>query len=564
MSRGETQTEIRVPRFEKDGLYCVPLGGAGEIGMNATLYGTAGRWLLVDLGLMFGNERTSPGVDLILPDTTFIEERREALEGIVITHVHEDHIGAVPYLIADLECPVYASPFTAAFLRRKLQDEGVMDEVTIIEVPQNEAFRVGPFELELVSTTHSTPEASHLVVRTSRGTVFHTADWKNDPEPLVGPPVDEDRLREIGDEGVLALVGDSTNIFNKEPTGSEGEVRRSLIELFGRLDKRILVGCFASNIARVESIAIAARENGREVALVGRSLWRMVETARSVGYLKDAPRFLTDEESAQLPRNRVVHICTGSQGEPRAALRRIAMDAHPWVRLDSGDTVLFSSRVIPGNERAVLDVQNELARKGVSLITAQDALIHVSGHPGAREVRALYEALRPQIVLPVHGEPMHLNEHAAEAHALGARHVLEAFDGDVARLDVSPPSVVGRVFSGRLALDGERLIPLESELLRDRRKMAFSGSLVVSLLLDRKGHLRGEPAVSARGLLDPRDDDEDMDDLYQEIARIVAHAKPAERQDDRLMAETVRIGVRRFFRILQNRKPMVDVHVFRA
>lgn len=553
-----------IPRFEKSALYFVPLGGAGEIGMNVSLYGTEGRWLMVDLGVTFGNERTSPGVDLILPDTTFIEERKTKLDGLVVTHVHEDHLGAIPYLWADLECPIYASPFTAAFLRQKLKDEGVDDDIEIIEVPQDSPFSVGPFELELISTTHSTPEASHLVIRSKAGTVFHTADWKHDPEPLIGSPVDEERLKELGDEGVTALVGDSTNIFNKDHTGSEGEVRRSLIDLFGRYDGRIVVGCFASNIARVESIAIAARENGRQVALAGRSLWRMVETARSVGYLQNAPQFLGDEEASYLPRGKVVYICTGSQGEPRAALKRIASDTHPFLRLSKGDVVIFSSRVIPGNERAVLEVQNQLARRGVEIVTSHDAMIHVSGHPGAQDVRGLYKALRPKVVLPVHGEPLHINEHVAEAHMLGIEHVIAAFNGDVARLDGDEPGLVGKVYTGCLALDGDRLIPMESDLLRDRRRMGVSGAVVVSLLMDAKGHLKDDPMISARGLLDFDEDEDDMNALSHQVSRTVASAKKLEREDDRLMAERVRLDVRRFFRRLQNRKPTVDVHIFRA
>ncbi|GEO82148.1 ribonuclease J [Pararhodospirillum oryzae] len=551
------------PRFDADALYFVPLGGAGEIGMNLSLYGTKGRWLMVDLGITFGNEST-PGVEVIVPDTSFIEERRDDLVGLVLTHAHEDHLGAVPYLWPFLECPVYATPFAAEFLRHKLREEGLNGDVELVEVAQGERFQVGPFDLELVPTPHSIPEASHLIVRTDHGVTFHTADWKHDPEPLVGNPVDEERLRRLGDEGVHAVVGDSTNIFNKDHTGSEGEVRRSLIELFGRYHGRIAVACFASNIARLESIAVAARANGREVALVGRSLWRMHDTARACGYLTEAPRFLTDEEGAYLPRDKVVYVCTGSQGEPRAALRRIAYDSHPHVTLGSGDVVIFSSRIIPGNERPVLDVQNRLASLGVSIVTSRDALVHVSGHPGAQDVRNLYTWLKPRIVMPVHGERLHLDEHAAEARALGIETVLSTLNGQVVRLDGSDPGVVGAVPVGRFAVDGERLIPLDSEVVRDRRRMAVGGAVVVSLAVDERGRLAAEPRLAARGLLDPKEDAEDLEDMIEVVRGAVASVRPADRGRDEVLEEAVRVAVRRAFRQSQSRRPVTDVHVLRV
>ncbi|CCG09336.1 ribonuclease J [Pararhodospirillum photometricum] len=551
------------PRFEEDALYFVPLGGAGEIGMNLSLYGYRGRWLMVDLGITFGND-TTPGVEVIVPDPSFIEERRDDLLGLVITHAHEDHLGAVPYLWPFLECPVYATPFAAEFLRHKLREEGLNGDVELTEVRHGERFTLGPFDLELIATPHSIPEASHLVVRTEAGTVFHTADWKHDPEPLVGAPADEDRLRRLGDEGVLAVVGDSTNIFNKDHTGSEGEVRRSLVEVFAQQTGRIAVACFASNIARLESIALAAKACGRDVALVGRSLWRMHDTAKACGYLTEAPRFLTDEEGAYLPRDKVVYVCTGSQGEPRAALRRIAFDTHPHVTLGKGDVVIFSSRIIPGNERPVLEVQNRLASLGVSMITPREALVHVSGHPGAQDVRNLYGWIRPSVVLPVHGERMHLDEHAIEARALGIPTVLTAINGQVVRLDGAEAGVVGSVSVGRLAVDGERLIPLDSEVVRDRRRMALGGAVVVSAALDDKGRVVGDPRVAARGLLDPKEDAEDIEEILEIVRGTVAGLRPPERLRDEAVEEAIRVSVRRFFRQSQGRRPVTDVHVLRV
>jgi ribonuclease J len=559
----DTKTPVP-PRFHKEGLYFVPLGGAGEIGMNLNLYRYEGKWLMVDLGITFGND-TTPGVDVILPDPSFIEELKADLVGLVITHAHEDHLGAVPYLWPDLECPVYATPFSAEFLRHKLREDDLVGEVPLTEIPLGGRFTVGPFDLEFISTTHSIPEPNHLAIRTKSGVILHTADWKLDPEPLVGKPADLDALRRLGDEGVLAMVGDSTNIFSDKHSGSEGDVRRSMIELFGRFKTgRIAVACFASNIARMESIAVAAKANGRDVALVGRSLWRMHDTAKACGYLKDAPKFLTDEEGAHLPRDKVLFICTGSQGEPRAALKRIASDSHPHVSLSKGDVVIFSSRIIPGNERSILQLQNQIAALGAKMITSRDALVHVSGHPGADEVRTLYELTRPRISLPVHGEFMHLDEHSSVARDMGVKQVVTITNGYVVRLDGPEPEVVGHVPTGRLALDGDRLIPLDSEVVRDRKRIGFNGAVVVSLVLDGKGRLMGEPRISARGLLDAEEDADDLDDLLDLVSDAVNGMRPADRRDDYPVEETVRVAVRRAFRQSQGRRPVTDIHVLRV
>ncbi len=551
------------PRFEKDALYFVPLGGTGEIGMNLNLYAYGGKWLMVDLGITFGNDST-PGVDVIMADPSFIEERKHDLVGIVITHGHEDHVGAVSYLWPWLEAPVYATPFTAEFLRHKLREEDLIGDVPLHEVPLGSRFSIGPFDIEMVGTTHSIPEPNHVVIRTPAGMVLHTADWKLDPEPLVGPPADEARLRALGDEGVTALVSDSTNIFTKGHSGSEGDVRRSLTELFAQFTGRIAVACFASNVARMESIAVAAHANGREVALVGRSLYRMYDTAKACGYLQDCPRFLTDEEGSFLPADKVVYLCTGSQGEPRAALRRIAFDSHPHVTLGQGDVVIFSSRVIPGNERAIFAVQNQLVTLGVRLVTSKDAFVHVSGHPGAEEVKALYAMTRPQVVVPVHGEAVHLAEQAAEAHASGVTMAPTITNGAVLRLAPGPAEVVGMVPTGRLALDGDRLIPLDSELVRERRRMGFNGAVVVSLVLDHRGKLLAPPQLTARGLLDPEDDAEDLADLSDAVSRGVAKLTPGQRRDDGATAEAARLVVRRQFKQTQGRRPVTDIHIIRV
>ncbi|HET6223250.1 MAG TPA: ribonuclease J, partial [Dongiaceae bacterium] len=424
-----------------DEVLFLALGGAGEIGMNLNLYGHAGKWLMIDLGVTFGDDAT-PGIEVIMPDIGFIEERRRDLAGLVLTHAHEDHIGAVPYLWPRLGCPIFATPFTASLVREKLREVGLAQAAPITEIPMSGRFSVGPFELELVTLTHSIPEPNAVVIRTKFGTLLHTGDWKLDPEPLVGPLADEAALRRLGDEGVLAMICDSTNALVHGQSGSEGEVRESLQELVGRLPGRIAVACFASNVARVETIARVAAAHDRQVALVGRSLWRITEAARENGYLADIPPFITEHDIGYLPRDKALLICTGSQGEPRSALARIARDDHPTVSLEKGDTVIFSSRIIPGNERSIGELQNGLVRLGVEIITERDHFVHVSGHPARDELLAMYQWVRPRIAIPVHGEARHLRAHArlAESGQVGQALVIE--NGDVVRLAPGPAEVV--------------------------------------------------------------------------------------------------------------------------
>ncbi|MBB4265034.1 ribonuclease J [Roseospira visakhapatnamensis] len=547
-----------------DGVVFVPLGGTGEIGMNLNLYGCQGRWLMVDLGITFGNE-TTPGIDVLMPDPSFIEKNLEALDGIVITHAHEDHLGAVTYLWPWLRKPVYASPFAAAFLRVKLQEEGLLNDVPLHEVPLGSRFQVGAFDVEMIGTTHSIPEPNALAIRTPAGTVLHTADWKFDPDPLIGRAADTEALRRLGDEGVLAMIGDSTNIFTPGHSGSEADVRQALIEVIGRnTTGKVMVACFASNVARLESVAVAARENGRHVALVGRSLWRMNATARGCGYLADLPPFLDDEAVAALPPEKVLYVATGSQGEPRAALPRIASGSHRAVSLGAGDTVIFSSRIIPGNERAIMAMQNRLVRNGVEIITARDAPVHVSGHPARAEVEEMYRLVRPRVAVPVHGESLHLNEHARVARACGVDHVMVIDDGDMLRLDGEAPRVVDQATTGLLALDGDRLVPMGSPMLRDRRRMMTNGAAAVTLVLNGKGGLVTDPVVSARGLLDPDEDGDDLDSLIGTIRGAVDRLDRRALDDDETVREEARRAVGRFFRGSQNRRPLTDIHVVRV
>jgi ribonuclease J len=543
-------------------LFCA-LGGAGEIGMNLNLYGYAGKWLMIDLGVTFGDDRT-PGIEIIMPDIGFIEERRRDLVGLVLTHGHEDHIGAVPYLWPRLRCPIYATPFTAALVRNKLREVEGGDEADITEIPMSGRFKLKPFELELVTLTHSIPEPNAVVIRTPAGTLLHTGDWKLDPEPLVGEVTDEAALRRLGDEGILAMICDSTNALVHGTSGSEGSVRDSLGDLVGRLSGRVAVACFASNVARVESIARIAIAHDRQVALVGRSLWRIAEAARENGYLKGLPPFITEHDIGYLPREKVLLICTGSQGEPRSALARIAREEHPNVELEKGDTVVFSSRIIPGNERSIGELQNKLVKLGVEVVTERDHFVHVSGHPARDELVAMYQWVRPNIAIPVHGEARHLAAHARLAESCQVSQTLVIENGDIVRLAPGPAAIVDQAPTGRLGLDGKVLIPLDGTVMRARHRATWSGAAVATLVLDKAGKLKADPQVTVQGLLDPELDAESLDDVAAAVRSAVAALSGADRDDDAVVKEAARLAVRRTLHASHGKKPVTDVHVVRV
>lgn len=550
-------------RPDGDAVYFLPLGGAGEIGMNLSLYGHAGKWLMVDLGISFGDD-TMPGIDVVLPDPSFAVERRDDVVGLVLTHAHEDHIGAVQYLWPQLRCPVYATPFTASVLRAKLIERGLAGQVEIREIAPSGRFSAGPFALELVRVTHSVPEASSLAIRTALGTILHTGDWKLDPAPVVGAVTDEAAFRRLGDEGVHALVCDSTNAMVPGRSGSEADVRDTLVELFGRYPNRIAISCFATNVARLKGIAEAAAANDRHVALVGRSLWRINEVARSNGYLDGVEPFVSERDAGFLPRDKVVLVVTGSQGEPRSALARIAADDHPEVVLEEGDVVIFSSREIPGNERAIGRVQNLLVRAGVGVVTADDEMVHVSGHPARDELVRLYQWVRPQLAVPVHGEERHLRAHARLAADCQVAQAIVPSNGQMIRLAPGPAEVVATVKSGRLAIDGKRIVPLDAGAMRSRHRMMYNGAAVATLVLDRRGALVTEPQIAVMGLLDHPEQDEGPAAAATAVRQAVEAMPDAARQDDEAVKQTVRIAVRRSFNASQGKKPLTEVHLIRT
>ena len=538
----------------------LPLGGTGEIGMNLNLYRCGGQWLAVDCGIGFGGN-DQPEVEVMMPDPGFIADRRDKLRALIITHAHEDHIGAVAWLWPQLRCPVYATPFAAAVLRRKLSEVQLLNQVKLHIVPPGGAIDLSPFQIEFLRVTHSIPEAQALAIRTPHGTVLHTGDWKLDPKPLIGPPTDEAAFAALGEQGVLAMVCDSTNAMVEGHSGSEAEVRSSLSALVRGLRGRVAVTCFASNVARVESVALAARDAGRRVALVGRSLRNLEAAARDTGYLRDFPAFAGEDEVDDIPDDRLLILVTGSQGEPRAALTRIAMDTHPRVALGEGDTVVFSSRVIPGNEHAVHGVQESLARRGVRLMTDQDHMVHVSGHPARDELRKLYKLVKPKYSVPVHGEWRHLSAHAALAKEAGATPILLE-DGDVLSLAPGRAEIVDSAPVGRLVVDGNRLVPFSGGVLAARRRMLFNGVVVGSLAVDSNGRVLGQPRVSAPGLFDV--DDPENERLAQEFATAVADLPAPLRRDDAALADAAKASLRRALGRRLQKRPLVDVHLLRV
>ncbi len=541
-------------------LYFLPLGGSGEIGMNLNLYSYDGKWLMVDLGVTFNSEL---GIEVIMPDTQFIEENRDDLLGLVLTHGHEDHIGAVPYLWSRLKCPIYTTPFTAALVRGKLKDVGLIKEAELVEVPVGGDIQLGPFEVEFVPLTHSIPEPNALSIKTPVGTIVHSGDWKLDPNPLVGRQADEERLRELGDEGVLALVCDSTNVFVEGRTGSESKVRDSLIKLVGKLSGRVAVSLFASNVARMETCALAATANGRQPVLVGRSLIRMYQAARESGYLLDIPEFIEDTKAAKLPKDKVLLLCTGSQGEPRAALSRIANQTHPTTKLASGDTVILSSRKIPGNETAIAAMQNKLQSQGIDVICDGEEFVHVSGHPARDELRDIYKLVRPQIIVPVHGEQMHMHEQAKLALASGIPKAVVPYNGSLIRLTPGEPEIVEEVPSGRLGLDGKRVVPLYSPHIRERDQLMREGAAAVTFVIGHDKH-QIEPTISFMGLASDASESKLLREMVlRELALIIDKSDDDVWDNDDEIQEMSRIAVRRGTKAFNGRRPLVVTHIVR-
>lgn len=548
----------------EDELVFVPLGGLGEIGMNCALYGfgppRARKWIMVDLGVAFAGEDL-PGVDLILPDVGFIEKIRKDLLGIILTHAHEDHFGAVADLWPRLGAPVYATKFAIGLLEvRRLSEQGA-PKVPLRAIGQKTQFSLGPFQLETIPVAHSIPESCALAIATPLGTVLHTGDWKIDPTPVMGRPTDEKRLRELGDAGILALVCDSTNMVRDGVSPSETDVAKSLTEIISASPGRVLVTTFASNVARITAVAEAARAAGRQVIMAGRAMERVSEVAGELGMLEGLPAFRGPDAFARLPRDKVVVIVTGSQGEPRAALARIAANEYPDIKLASGDKVIFSSRAIPGNEKAINGIINALAKQGVDVITDRDGLVHVSGHPRRDEVRQMYEWTRPAIAIPAHGEALHLTEQAKMARTLGVRHVIRAFNGDVVRLAPGDPVVSGQAQAGRLVKDGD-ILTEATGAVQERRKLSFAGIVTVALAIDERGQVVADPEIETTGIPDKSADGEDIAEIALDAVESALTTLPkARRRDPDAIQEAVRRSVRAAIADVWDKKPICQVFV---
>lgn len=537
-------------------LLFLALGGSGEIGMNVNLYGCQGKWLMVDCGMTFG-EHDYPGIDLILPDLDFIERRRKDLVGLVLTHGHEDHIGAIPYLAADLQVPLYATPFTAGLIAHKLEEEGLTGQVPLKLIEPDEVLELGPFRVTPVPLAHSIPESNGLVIETDVARIFHTGDWKLDPTPVLGSPTSPERLRAIGDLGIQAMICDSTNAFTDKASGSEAEVYDGLLATVEEAPGRVLVTTFASNAARLHTIGRVAEATGRQIAVAGRSIERYLKVAKATGYLRDFPEPVRYDEAMRLPRRELLVLATGGQGEPRAALGRIAAGQHE-IKLGEGDTVIFSSRQIPGNENAVGRVMNQLAGLGVRTVTERQAHVHVSGHPGRPELQQMYAWIRPDILVPVHGERRHMLEQARLGLESGIPRALVQENGDLIRLAPGEPGKIGSERVGRLVLDGDVILPADGSTMNERRRLSFQGVIAVSIVLGRNGALAADPVIRTLGV----PVEEDRDDFLRDAAQTAARAVEPKRDEDSLR-ENIRLAVRRCATLWTGKKPTVEVLVTR-
>ena len=550
------------PKTYKDKLLFVPLGGANEIGINVNLYHFQGKWIMVDCGSGFADEYL-PGVDMVVADLKFIEKHKKDLLGLVLTHAHEDHLGAIQYLWNSLECPIYTTKFTKNFLKTKISEYAFANDVKINEVKAGDKFDLGPFSVEMVPLTHSAPEMQALMIRTAAGNIMHTGDWKFDPDPVVGKLSDFDILKKCGDEGVLALVCDSTNVFNAGISGSEGDVRKSLIDIIAGCPKMVVVTTFASNLARLDTLIHAGQKAGRKIALTGRSLHRMLAAAQESGYLNDIAPLIDERSIGNYKREELLIIATGCQGEPMAATAKMANRVHPSVKLAPKDTVIFSSKIIPGNDKKIFRMFNTFVRMGVEVITERDHFVHVSGHPAIEELKKMYELIRPKICIPVHGEPVHIHEHVKLAKASGIKKTVEVENGSVVLLDEKDPKIIDIVENGYLAVDGDYLLPDSSPIFKMRRRIRDSGIVVASIIVNGKAELVTKPLIVMPGLLDPKDDEDFLNSITREVAETLH--KQRKQSKGRLLIDEIqecaKSAIRRILKNEINKSPIIIVNI---
>lgn len=498
-------------------LLFTPLGGAGEIGMNVNMYHLNGKWLMVDLGLGFAHD--IPGIDMLAPDITFAKEHKKNIVGLIITHIHEDHLGAVQYLWQELGMTIYTSNFTAKFLRAKLEEFPFAREVKIVVIDPSKELNLDPFKIEFIGLTHSVPEMNALMIKTNHGNILHSGDWKFDPDPVIGNVSEKEKIKAYGDKGeILALICDSTNALSPGRSKSEGDLYESLREIVGNCKHMVGITTFASNIARVNTIARVAKACGRKVVLAGFSLHRIVEVAKKSGYFEGFDNIISDRELKNYSKNEILVLATGCQGEPMASARKIANDAHPTIRFVAGDTMIFSSKIIPGNEKDIFGLFNDFARKNITVITEKDHFVHVSGHPNQDELREMYDLAKPQIAVPVHGEFVHIQHHCALAKEMGVEKVITVENGSVVRLSKTNSEVIGFVQTGYLGVDGKQLIPINGEIIKTRKKLEHSGIIIVNAVVDSKdGTIIGDPIILAPGAYDFKSDRDTLDTIRREV-----------------------------------------------
>ena len=547
----------------KDELLFCPLGGSGEIGMNMNLfaYGKPGehKWIMVDIGVTFADD-TIPGVDLIYPDPGFIVDKKEDLLGIILTHAHEDHIGAIALLCPQLKCKIFATPFTAVLIKEKFKEKNI-DITNHLKIVQlNGTVNLEPFKIEYITLTHSILEPNGLRIETPAGIILHTGDWKIDPEPLIGEKTNSNRLKEVGKEGVLAMICDSTNVFSMGKAGSELDVRKSLLNIMGSLKKRIVMASFASNVARMETAFYCAEKTGRQISLVGRSMHRIFKAARQCGYLKNVIEPIDAREAKKISREKIVYLCTGSQGEPMAALMRIASYTHPDVFIEKDDTVIFSSKIIPGNEKKLFKLQNQLVKDGIEVISEESEFVHVSGHPNRDDLREMYDWVKPNCVIPVHGEHRHMIEHMKFAHEMKVPHPVQVQNGDIVKLFPGKPHVFDKAPSGRLYLDGNMSVEEDSQSIKDRKNLSANGYMEVTILISQKGNIHKRPVLTFRGI-PVYDVDEFIYGLEEAIEGTIKTFSLGNKKQEYNLIDALKITCKKYTKEMTGKKPFTNINL---
>ena len=551
----------------KENLLFCPLGGSGEIGMNMNLYAYGNeenqKWIIVDMGVTFADDSV-PGVDLIYPDAGFIIDKKDELLGIVLTHAHEDHIGSISHIWPKLKCKIYATPFTAVLIQEKFKEKkiDITNYLKIVEL--NSQIKLGPFEIDFVTLTHSILEPNGLSITTPEGVILHTGDWKVDPNPLIGNKVDEKKLRSIGEKGVIAMICDSTNVFSPGRAGSENDVRESLLKIISSQKKRVLVTSFASNVARMESIFYIAKQTKRNISLVGRSMNRIYKAAKQCGYLKDVIEPIDPRDANKISKERIIFLCTGSQGEPMGALNRIANETHPDVNIENGDTVIFSSKIIPGNEKKLYALQNSIVKRNIDVITEENAFVHVSGHANREDLKDMYQWVKPQCVIPVHGEHRHMKEHISFAKEMQIPFNLKIENGDIIRISKDQkPEIIDQAPTGKIYLDGNIAVSLDSLSIKERKNISVNGLLEITLIISNNGKIK-KPIISFRGIPQDETSESFKFDLEDEITKTCKSFDVKNFKQEKNLIDAIKQNCRKIIKEKTGKRPFTNINIARV